>query len=332
MLTDNYLRKHNYLRISITDRCNLRCRYCMPPEGVELLSHDEILRNEEFIRLIGIFVSMGVTKVRFTGGEPLARRDFIDIVRETRANFPDLELCLTTNGTLLGDVIDDLRSCELKKLNISLDTLSRERYELITRRDLFGPVIENIDRALDTGFFDVKINAVLFEETLDELDRFLDHFSERNVTLRFIERMPFTEQDETQTFLGADDLVAALSELGTLKRNGKSDTKVAVMYDLLYREKYPMRIGIIPPMTHKFCSSCNRLRLTSFGSLKTCLYSNKNYNLRDMLRESGNEEDIRKMILQAVRDKAEGHSLDCCAEDHGCHSLSGINSMSKIGG
>ncbi len=162
MLTDSYSRKHDYLRVSITDRCNLRCSYCMPPEGIELLQHDQVLRNEDFVRLIGIFVSLGVVKVRFTGGEPLVRKGFIDIVSRTSELYPGLELCLTTNGTLLGDFIESLRRLKLKKLNISLDSLSRDTYRSITMIDCLEDVRANIDRVLAYRFFDVKINTVLF--------------------------------------------------------------------------------------------------------------------------------------------------------------------------
>jgi len=332
MLTDAYLRKHDYLRVSITDKCNLRCRYCMPPDGVDLLPHEQVLRNEEFTRLIGIFVSMGVTKVRLTGGEPLVRKGFIDIVSQMRSLFPGLELCLTTNGVLLGDYIDDLRRLSLKKLNISLDTLSRERYREITMRDSLGDVIAAIDRALDSGFFDVKINAVLFRETIPELDGYLEYFRERNVALRFIEKMPFVTGDGGGSFLPSDLFVRELRSRGDLARNTAIDTNVAVMYDFMYRGKYPMRIGVIPPMTHKFCSSCNRLRITSDGCLKTCLHSDADYNLKRLLREGADDERIRQEIMKAVSMKGKGHSLDCVSEEGGCSSLSQSRSMSKIGG
>ncbi len=332
MLTDAYLRKHDYLRVSITDKCNLRCRYCMPPEGVDLLPHDEVLRNEEFTRLIGIFVSMGVVKVRLTGGEPLVRKGLMDIVSEIHSQFPDLELCLTTNGILLGDYIDDLRRLSLKKLNISLDTLSRERYREITMRDNFDDVITAIDRALACDFFDVKINAVLFSETISELDGYLDYFSERDVALRFIERMPFVAGDGGGSFLSSDVFIRELQSRGDLVRNTAIDTNVALMYDFRYRGKYPMRIGVIPPMTHKFCSSCNRLRITSDGLLKTCLHSDADYNLKRLLRDGADDERIRQEIIKAVSLKGEGHNLDCVSEDGGCSSLSRSRFMSKIGG
>lgn len=334
MLTDNYRRKHDYLRVSITDKCNLRCRYCMPPEGVEFLPHDQVLRNEEFVRLIGIFASMGVMKVRFTGGEPLVRKGFMDIVSRTRTLHPALELCLTTNGILLGDYIDDLLRFGVRKLNISLDTVSRERYRAITMRDGLDDVLAGIERALALDFFDVKVNAVLFRETLTELDDYLDYFRDRDVTVRFIEKMPFVDEEAGGLFLSSDVLVGELRARGEMKRNTEIDTNVALMYDYLYRGRHPMKIGVIPPVTNKFCSSCNRLRITSDGYLKTCLHSSADHDLKSLLREGADDERIRAEIRRAVSEKGEGHSLDCGHDEGGCSLQSGSRprSMSRIGG
>ncbi len=332
MLTDSYRRKHDYLRVSITDKCNLRCRYCMPPEGVELLPHDQVLRNEEFVRLIGIFASMGIGKVRFTGGEPLIRKGFIDIVSLTRSSHPALELCLTTNGILLGDYIDDLHRLEVKKLNISLDTISRERYQAITMRDGLNEVVAAIDGALARGFFDVKVNAVLFGETIAELGDYLDFFKDRDVTIRFIEKMPFVNDESGGAFLSSDVLIAKLRAMGDLERDTKTDTNVALMYRYSYRGRHPMKIGIIPPMTHKFCSSCNRLRITSDGYLKTCLHSNADHDLKKLLREGTDDDRVREEILKAVSEKGEGHRLDCDHDESGCSALTRSGFMSKIGG
>ncbi|TFH42190.1 MAG: radical SAM protein, partial [Chrysiogenales bacterium] len=280
MLKDAYLRRHDYLRVSITDRCNLRCRYCMPPDGVDFLPHDEVLRNEEFMRLIGVFVSLGVAKVRFTGGEPLLRRGFVDIIEQTRESFPGLELCLTTNGILLRNYIDDLHRLRLKKLNISLDTLSRETYREITMREGLSETLDGIDRALGCGYFDLKINTVLLEETLQGLDSFLDYFSGRDVTLRFIERMPFEGTVGDDAYLPSGLLLERLAAGGDLVRNTHTDTSVAMMYEYRHRGIYPMRIGIIPPVSHKFCLSCSLLRLTSDGHLSTCLHSRADLDLK----------------------------------------------------
>ncbi len=331
MLTDNFMRKHTYLRVSVTDRCNLRCRYCMPPEGVQLVPHDEVLRNEEFVTLIGIFRSLGVNKVRFTGGEPLVRKGIMDIIHDTHSLYPELVLCLTTNGILLGEYLDDLKKYGMKKFNISLDSMNRERFFDITGRDYFDTVINNIEKTLEDGTLDVKVNAVLLRETLSEINGFLDYFAGRNMTLRFIERMPVTE-DEKHEFIPSDDLIAALSSRGELVRKTTDRSDVSQRFDLTYKGKL-LKIGIIPPVTHKFCSDCNRLRLTSEGLMLTCLHSTARYNLRELLRGESTGEEIKEFIAEAVKNKWGSHKIECTTDNKGCRSLTaGVKAMSSIGG
>ncbi len=332
MLKDNFLRTHNYLRVSITDKCNLRCRYCMPPEGVQFMPHDEVLRNEEFIDLIDLFIRMGIKKIRFTGGEPLVRKGFFDIISGTVNKHPETDLCVTTNGTLLEDYLPDLKKYNVKKLNISLDTMSRERFQSITGMDHFNTVVNNIEKALSYDFFNVKVNGVLLRSTLDEIDDFLDYFADKNATLRFIERMPVTDEDEFNEFIPSDELVRVLSEKGELTRMNGDDTDVSLRYDLKYKNKN-IKIGIIPPVTHKFCAACTRLRITADGSLKTCLHSEMLYNLKDIIRSGADESVIVQQIVSAIKKKGEGHNIKCTADHTGCRSITaGIKSMSSIGG
>ena len=332
MLRDNYLRTHNYLRVSVTDKCNLRCRYCMPPEGIKFLPHDEVLRNEEFIKLNEIFIKMGVKKIRFTGGEPLIRKGFFDIISATAKIDPKLELGVTTNGTLLDEHISDLKRYNVKKLNISLDTMSQERFSSLTGVDDFNSVINNIEKSLEANFFDIKINGVLMKSTLNEIDDFLHYFADKNITLRFIERMPVTEQDEFNEFIPSNDLIEILKEKGELTRKGSDDTNVALRYDLKFKNKN-IKIGIIPPVTHRFCASCNRLRITSEGNLKTCLHSDKHYNLKELLRNNTDEAELINHISNAIKEKWEGHNIECTSDNRGCRSITaGIKSMSGIGG
>lgn len=332
MLSDNLKRYHDYLRISVTDKCNLRCRYCMPPDGVRHLPHDEVLRNEEFVRLIDIFLGMGIKKIRFTGGEPLLRKGLMDIISETRKRDPAIELCVTSNGVLIGGFIDRLYELGVKKINISLDTLSRERYAALTGSDSFDAVTANIDKLLEYDFFDVKINAVLFDETLSEVDAFLDYFSRREVSLRFIEMMPFSGAAAANEFLRADRFVDELSKRGDLVRKTDFDTNVAMMYLLHYKNNKPLKIGVIPPVTHKFCSACNRLRLTSDGYMKTCLHSNRDYDIKGALRSGGDGNLVVQAIKDALSEKASGHDIDCWFEGGGCSSLQFGRKMSQIGG
>ncbi|TAL39188.1 MAG: GTP 3',8-cyclase MoaA [Spirochaetes bacterium] len=332
MLVDGFNRKLDYLRVSVTDKCNLRCVYCMPQGGVRPLLHNEVLRNEEFVRLAGIFADMGIAKVRFTGGEPLLRKGFLDIVSRARAAHPSLIMGLTTNGMLLGQALPGLAGNGVSKLNISLDTIDRTRFRAITGSDRIDDVLDAIDRALEAGRFSVKINAVLFRETLDELDGMLDYFRDRDVTLRFIERMPFNGEPGAEGFTGFGELVRMLEQRGTLERNTSIDTSVAVMYSFLYKGLHRMRVGVIPPMTHKFCGRCNRLRLTCDGLLRVCLHSRKEYDLKTPLRMGLGDDAIRGIIAEAVADKPREHTLECGGEGDGCVSLAARRQMSQIGG
>lgn len=333
MLKDGFGRVLDYLRVSITDKCNLRCIYCMPPQGVDLLAHDEVLRNEEFVDIIRIFTELGIKKIRFTGGEPLVRKGFQDIIMATRELAPDVDLCLTTNGLLLDGALEYLRECEVKRLNISLDTVSDERYRRITGRDCFSRVIANIEKAVSYGWFDIKINSVLFEQSLDEIDALLDYFKDKNVSLRFIERMPFVAEDADYTYLPSDRLIEVLKMKGSLERNRTIDTNVAMMYTLQYRGIYPIRIGVIPPMSHKFCACCNRLRLTCDGKLKTCLYSQVEYDLKKIIRTNGSDDEMRGIIQTSILHKPKEHEIKPgLGGDDGCSALVNGRTMSRIGG
>ncbi len=330
MLKDGFGRNFDYLRVSVTDKCNLRCVYCIPPEGVELLDHHEVLRNEEFVQLIAIFADLGIRKVRFTGGEPLVRKGIMEILHATREKLPGLEICLTTNGVLLADRLEELHDIGVRKLNISLDTLSRERYREITGNDALNATLASIDRALDIGGFDVKINAVLFQETIDEIEQMLDYFSERTCQIRFIERMPF---GGGSVFYPAGSLLSVLKTMGKLERDSRIDTRVAEMYTLAYKERRPLSVGIIPTMTHKFCAQCNRLRITCNGLLKTCLHSTSEYDLKKLYRINVGAEVIKREIMKAVMEKPREHHLECnINSSEGCASLLSRRSMSRIGG
>jgi len=304
----------------------------MPPDGVEFMKHDEILKNEEFVRLISIMVKMGVKKVRFTGGEPLVRRDFENIISETHSLHLDVELCLTTNGVLLGDHIELLKQHGVTKINISMDTLSPQRFLELTNRDSFDAVRSNLEKVLAYNFFDVKVNAVLLKNTLEELQDFLDYFQDKDATLRFIERMPVTDEDSFNEFIPSDRLVELLSEFGKLEPVKADEHGVAIRYDMLYQGRN-IRLGIIPPMTHKFCASCNRLRITSDGHLKTCLHSNRLYDLKNPMRNGAADEEIMEIISAAVKEKWDGHKMECSSDNGGCRAIhSEIKSMSSVGG
>ena len=303
----------------------------MPVHGVENLKHDEVLRNEEFVHLINIFASLGISKVRFTGGEPLVRKGLMDIIAGTRKAWPEIELCVTTNGILLDEALTDFKKYNVKRLNISLDTLSRQEFANITGRDYFERVVSNIEKVLGMDCFDVKINAVLRHETLKELDDFMEFFKEKKLTLRFIEMMPFAK-DDIREQVTSHDLLAALEKIGKVERSSNVDTKVAKMYNFKYSNQYNIKIGIIPPMSHNFCAHCNRLRLTSDGFLRTCLLSNKEYDLKSAYRMDMGDGVLKEIILKAVGEKPKSHKVDCNTPDFVCTALVSKRTMSKIGG
>lgn len=333
MLSDGYHRQIQYLRVSLTDKCNLRCVYCMPPEGVELLPHDEVLRNEELVYFISLFVALGVKKVRFTGGEPLVRKGWLDIIQRVRQQHPQLEIGLSTNGVLLADYLESLSALRVEKINISLDTLNRQKYIQITGRDVMSNVLLSIDKAVQIGTFNVKLNVVLFEETLDEIDDLLNFAAERKVVIRFIERMPFLAEGKTHRFLPIDVLMDKLQQMGYLYRDIHSDTNVAQMYELAMRNGKTIKIGIIPAMTAKFCNRCNKIRLTCDGHLKTCLYETTEYDLKTLYRQDMGDDVIKKTIFDAVNEKPLEHRINCTDyARRGCASILSIRTMSKIGG
>jgi GTP 3',8-cyclase len=333
MLIDSFSRKLDYLRISITDKCNLRCNYCMPAEGIDHLKHDEVLRNEEFVHFIGIFSRLGIRKIRFTGGEPLVRKGFIEIVTQARALCPDMEFCITTNGILLDEVMTDLINLNVKKLNISLDSMSRSGFKKITRRDYFDRLIGNIEKALSYDFFEIKINSVMHEDIVGELDAFFDYFADKKVVLRFIERMPFAGLENNGEYIDCDGLLEEISKRGNILRNGSEDTRVSMNYDFIYKNNRKLKIGVIPPMSHNFCSQCNRLRLTCDGFLRACLHSNTEFDLKTPYRMDMGDKAIEDVILKAVRQKPLRHNLGCDSfSGNVCSSLTPARTMSKIGG
>ena len=284
-LNDMHGRTASYMRISVTDRCNLRCSYCAG-EGGRFISHPDILRYEEILDLMDLGLKLGIKKVRFTGGEPFVRSGFGDFMVEAASRFPDLELCMTTNATLIENEVDKLAGAGLKRINISLDTFDREKYERITGRDLFDVVLANIFRCLDTGM-DVKVNAVAMKGVNDnEMEEFVRFAVERPLDMRFIEFMPVgTETGWNDSAVWpAADILAKARELAALSPSDGKDASrqgPAKMYNI---HKGKGRIGIISPYTNHFCATCNRLRVTANGNLRTCLFSDKTYRLRSAIR------------------------------------------------
>ena len=319
-MQDRLGREIDYMRISITDRCNLRCGYCMPECGVPSVPHDKILRFDEIVRLVKIFCSSGIKNVKITGGEPLVRKGAVGLIKDIKAIDGIEKVSLTTNGLLLSENLDALAEAGIEGINISLDTLDRQKYMKITGFDGLDTVLKVIDECRAYPEIKVKINAVtLADYNRDEICALADFAADMGVTLRFIEMMPLGlgtgfggyNQDEIMTVLEE-----AYGPAKTIKE--KVGSGPAKYYSF---EGLEGRIGFISPMSHKFCRSCNRIRLTSEGLLRPCLGSDVGIDLRKPMREGASDEELASLIYEGITDKPAGHRFETT------DSL-----MSKIGG
>jgi cyclic pyranopterin phosphate synthase len=329
-LVDAFGRTINYLRLSITDRCNLRCFYCNTCENFRFLPHENILTYEECLSLIRLTHSLQVSKVRLTGGEPFARKDFVRFLARIMRELPGLDLRVTTNATLLQGKVAALKDIGLQCLNISLDTLDREKYRRITGRDYFPRVRKAIDECLEAGIR-VKLNVVAMRGVNDnELEDFVSFALNNPLDLRFIEFMPIGEHSawNRDMYWSTGDILSAIRSRTSLEpADSSGDTcGPAQMYAL---PEGLGRIGIISPLSEHFCSRCNRFRITSDGKLRTCLFSDKEYNLRALLRSPklGMDKVLRVMLAANAR-KPMGYRL---LENSGDNSVC-RRGMSAIGG
>lgn len=297
MLIDSFDRAHNYLRISLTDNCNLRCFYCMPEENYEFTPASRLMQPDEIQSLARIFVENGVDKIRLTGGEPLVRKDAADIIQ--RLSELPVNLTLTTNATRLHDFVDVLEKANVQSLNISLDTLDKDKFNLITRRDGFQKVIDNIHLMLSRNF-KVKVNVVVMKGLNEsEIVDFVEWTKDLPVQVRFIEFMPFDGNRWTsnQVFTWKDMLTEIEKKYSPIRlHDGIHDT------DKKYKiEGHKGSFSVISTMSAPFCSGCNRMRLTADGKMKNCLFSDKETDLLTALR---NNEDVLPLILQSIHSKA----------------------------
>ena len=300
-----------YLRLSVTDRCNLRCVYCRSDARQNFIPHPKVLRYEEMARLVGVMVSLGVTKVRLTGGEPFARKGCDDLLRMLHERFPALDLRLTTNGTLLEPHIPLLRSVGVRAVNLSLDSFDPATFARVTGHDLLPSVLASLDGLLRAGI-KVKINAVAMRGVNDgQMDDFVHAVRTMPIDLRFIEFMPMGSGTlwGPDTFWAADDIRAEAERRVRLLpvRDESAEAGPARMFAV---EGGKGRMGFITAVSCHFCGSCNRLRLTSDGNLRTCLFDDREYHLRGLLRHSRfGDEDIIKVVRRACADKPIGAEL-----------------------
>lgn len=305
-MKDKYQRKIDYMRISVTDRCNLRCVYCMPPEGVAPKRHEEILTFEEILRVVQAATQVGIRRIRLTGGEPLVRKGIPSLV-ESLARVPGIEdLALTTNGILLADMAKDLHRRGLRRVNISLDTLNPRRYRDLTRGGDIRRVWQGIEAALKIGFDPVKINVVVMADSnLDELPAFADLTRNLPLHVRFIEVMPLDENAQGHDYVSVREMqAAALDEL--LPCPGPQGAGPARYYQL---EGALGTIGFISPVSRHFCRTCNRLRLTADGVIRPCLCYTHGIPLRERLRSGLDDEGLVDLLAQAIATKPKEHNL-----------------------
>lgn len=309
LMQDKLRREIDYLRISITDRCNLRCVYCMPEEGVACKSHDEILTYEEIERLCRIFARLGVTKIKLTGGEPLVRKDFSTLVNRLKKIEGIKSISITTNGVLLKKQIKDLVKAGLNAVNISLDALSEQTTLKITRRSFWEDTMKGIEEALKYPSLSVKINCVPIKGMNDlELIKVAELAKNNAIHVRFIEMMPIGPGRDFE-FIGQDEVIHLLEErLGKLTPCEETLGNGPAHY--FSAPGYQGKIGFISARTHKFCNQCNRVRLTSEGFLKTCLQYDIGCDLREMIRGSFTDKEIEDAIKKAIYEKPQEHHFE----------------------
>jgi cyclic pyranopterin phosphate synthase len=311
-LVDSFRRVHDNLRISVTDRCNLRCFYCMPESGVEFMERNEILSFEEIERFVRVAVRLGITKVRVTGGEPLVRKDLPVLIAKLVAIPGIRDLALTTNALQLSEMAAPLYQAGLRRINIHLDTLDRERFRRITRRDELDRVLDGIETCLRLGYGPIKLNAVAVKGLTEPDILPIAHFCrERGIEPRFIEFMPLDSQhlwDRTQV-LAADDIIGILSrEISPLIEIPDRDPR-APATEYRYSDGRG-QVGFIASVTRPFCLNCNRIRLTSDGKLRYCLFAIEETNVKDLLRSGASDEEVAALIRSMVRQKWLGHEIN----------------------
>lgn len=308
-LVDKFNRKIGSVRISITDRCNLRCKYCMPEEGIEWQKKEHILTFEEIIYLIRIFHSYGIKNYRLTGGEPTVRDDVVKLVELIKSEFPDINLSMTTNGINLTKFAVPFKEAGLDRLNISLDTLNHEKFYEMTRRDQFTKVMDGISAAINANFENIKINSVAlrdFNNDYASLKEFIDFSEENNVEIRFIEFMPFTGTNwRNGQYIDSNSMIEEIKAHEEITELPLLDPSQTSRIWSLREGK--SKIGFISSVSNSFCDSCNRIRITAEGNLRPCLHNSKEYPLRDLIRKNVPKEEIMAIIQKGLNEKWKAH-------------------------
>jgi len=327
-LIDSFGRQISYVRLAVTDRCNLRCQYCMPAHGIDIVPKKELLTFDEMHRFVKILSELGVKKVRLTGGEPFVRKDFIYFV-EMLNGIPTLEtINITTNGALIKHHITKLESLEkVKNINLSIDSLQREKFAEITRRDVFEDVYQTLE-LLENSSLNLKLNVVVQSGiNTNEINDFVALTQHKNIAVRFIEEMPFNgigirKTDENWTFTKILNEIKSEYRVEEVAAEKSSTSRNYTI------ENHKGTIGIIPAFTRTICSDCNRIRITSTGTFKNCLFDDGVFNLRDFIRKGATDDDIKKLFLSLIKDKPKNGFV--AEENRTKGNVS--ESMSTIGG
>ncbi len=328
MLIDNHGRVINYLRLAVTDRCNLRCFYCMPKNGIKYMKKNDLLSFEEMFRLIRVFGDLGVSKIRITGGEPFVRSGIMSFLKEISELVSITEISITTNGTFTLDKISALEKMGIKSVNLSLDSLDRERFFDITRRDLFDRVMMTY-RKLVNSKINVKTNMVVMDgRNIEDIYPMLELTKYDDVSVRFIEEMPFngTEGQGNATIWPAEKIMKYIEKKYSHQKMMDSPASTSLNYKI---PGYIGSFGIIPAYSRTFCGSCNRIRLTPQGTLRTCLYGEGQLNFRDLIRSSVTDRVLADHLIKAIGNRAnDGFE----AEKSRSTTLPPSESMATIGG
>ena len=327
LLTDKFGRIFDYIRIAVIENCNLRCIYCMPETGIPFTPPGDLLQKEEIHRIVRILATAGVTKVRFTGGEPLIRDDLTELIAGSKGIPGIRSVHLTTNGLLLHKRIDALKTAGLNGINISLDTLDAAKFVQITRRGGLQMVLDNLGLAIERGFDNVKINMVVLRKfNDDELYQFAEMTRDKPVTVRFIELMPFDAHQiwKTGHFMGVELMIKRFRELYPKLDNDTGSLTEQYVFRI---PGYKGKIALIPSYTRSLCDSCNRIRLTANGRIRNCLYAEHEYDLLNAMRTGATDEALLDIFRKALKEKARDgwESQHQTAEQH-------RDSMTQIGG
>lgn len=328
-LLDNHGRTLNYLRLAVTDRCNLRCFYCMPEEGIHYLPKKELLSFEEIERLVRLMATMGISKIRLTGGEPFVRTDLMHLIR-TMVEIPGIQdIHITTNGVLIAPYVEELKSLGIASVNLSLDTLDAERFRLITRRDEFTKVRHAFDELIKHDI-PVKINCVVMEEkNVEDIIPLVELTKQYPVSVRFIEEMPFNgEGSHYRSLTWTFEKIIEYIRFHYPSMVKAVDAQFSTSYNY-HIPGYQGNIGVIAAFSRTFCGTCNRIRVTAQGVLKTCLYDDGVLNIKTLLRESSDDGKVREKLMEAFRARPkDGFEAEQNRHNH----LPVKESMSTIGG